>query len=244
MTSTQRPHPVSTHAEPSLRTEAATDHAAEAMADPETSSAAPSLETGRVERIEGPVVVVWAGDRTVRAKRAPACIVAPELRDRVLLAHADGRTYVLAVLEREEEQAPIRLAADGDLRVESTAGRVDVVAAQGASVATRGTLSLRARALEAKSELAELAFAKLGIIGSEVLAEVSRSKLVGRAIESVAEVVQQTASRVSRVVTEMEHVRVGTLDLAADKSAMIHAENAVVTAKALVKVDGELVQLG
>lgn len=222
----------------------ATDHAADAVADPQPTAAAPALETGQIERIEGQVLVVWTGTHAVRAKRAPACIVAPEVRDRVLLAHADGRVYVLAVLEREEEGAPIRLATDGDLRVESTSGRVEVVAAQGASISTRGLLSLRARALEAKSELADLAFSKLRVLGSEALAEISHSKIVGRAIESVAEVVQQTATRVSRVVTEMEHVRVGTLDLAADKSAMIHAENAVVTAKALVKVDGELVQLG
>ena len=227
-----------------LSEEHAPDQAANAVADLQATSGAPSLETGQVERIEGPVLVVWTGSQALRAKRAPACIVAPELRDRVLLAHADGRTYVLAVLEREEEQSPIRLTADGDLRVESTSGRVDVVAAQGASVATRGTLALRAKALEAKSEVAEFTFSKLRLLGSEVLAEVTRSKLVGRAIESVAEVVQQTATRVSRVVTELEHVRVGTLDLAAEKSAMIHAENAVVTAKALVKVDGELVQLG
>ena len=207
------------------------------------SGASPSLETGRVERIEGATVLVWTGSQTIRAKRAPACIVAPEASDRVLLAHADGRTYVLAVLERDEDAA-VRLSADGDLRIESTVGRVDITAPRGASVARRGEVSVVAAALKARSELADLAVSKLRVLGGELLAEVAHSKVVARTLESVAEVVQQTATRVTRVVTELEHARVGTLDLAAEKSATIHAENAMVTAKALVKVDGEAVQLG
>lgn len=217
--------------------------AAPSLTELSPNRAPPSLESGTVERIEGPMILVWTGSATVRAKRAPACIVAPEARDKVLLAHADGRTYVIAVLERDEE-SPVRLSADGDLRVESATGRVDVTAPRGASVVTRGELSVVAGAVKARSELADLAFSRLRVFSAEVLAEVVHSKVVGRTLESVAELVQQTATRVSRVVTEIEHARVGTLDLAAEKTATIHAETATVTAKALVKVDGEMVQLG
>ncbi len=187
-----------------------------------------SLGAGHVERCEGATIVVRSDGSLVRAKRAPACIVAPETGDRVLLAHTgEGRSYVVAVLERDEE-TPARWSADGDVTIEAATGQ----------------LTLASKALAVRSEVAKFAIAKARFLGREVLAEVDRTKIVGRTIESVAEVLQQTAARVARVVTDIEHVRAGTIDIAAQKSCMIHAENAMVTAKALVKMDGEAVQLG
>jgi hypothetical protein len=133
---------------------------------------------------------------------------------------------VLAVLERDEE-LPARWSADGDVTIEAS-----------------GQLALASRALAVKSEVARFALSRVRLLGREVLAEVDRTKLVGRTIESVSEVLQQTAARVARVVTDIEHVRAGTIDVATQKSFMVHAENAMVTAKALVKMDGEAVQLG
>jgi hypothetical protein len=186
-----------------------------------------ALRAGHVERCEGSTIVVRSEGALVRARRAPSCIVAPEVGDRVLCAHTgEGRSYVLAVLERDEE-LPARWSADGDVTIEAS-----------------GQLALASRALAVKSEVARFALSRVRLLGREVLAEVDRTKLVGRTIESVSEVLQQTAARVARVVTDIEHVRAGTIDVATQKSFMVHAENAMVTAKALVKMDGEAVQLG
>jgi hypothetical protein len=199
---------------------------------------------GHVDRSEGGTFVVRGDGIVARARRAPSCVLAPEQGDRVLLARTgEGRVYVLAVLERDEDTAQ-RWSADGDVTIEARGGRVDVTGTTAVGIASPGELSLQAGALSFKSRVAKLATGKLAVLGQEVLAEVARSRLVAGAIESVAEVVSQTASRVSRVVTEIEHVRAGTVDIAAEKSLAIHAENAMVTAKALVKMDGEAVQLG
>ncbi len=186
-----------------------------------------ALGAGVVERCEGSTAVVRSQGRLHRALRAPSCILAPEPGDRVLVAHTgEGRAFVLAVLERDED-APHRWTADGAVSIESP----DQVSISSASVSV-------------KSRFARLAIGAVHLVGKEVLAEVAKSKIVAQSIEQVANVVQQTASRLSRVVTEIEHVRAGTVDMAASKSLMIHAENAMVTAKALVKMDGEAVQLG
>ncbi|NUP05930.1 MAG: DUF3540 domain-containing protein [Polyangiaceae bacterium] len=205
---------------------------------------AAALSAGHVERCEGSVLVIRSEGAVVRARRAPACLLAPEVGDRVLLAHTgEGRAYVLSVLERDEE-APHRWTADGDVSIEARAGRVDVVGETGAAVRSPAEVAVQAKSISLRSKAAKFAIGKLGLIGEEVVAEISRSKLVSSTIESLAQVVTQTASRVSRIVTEIEHVRAGTVDMAAEKSLMIHAENAMVTAKALVKMDGEAVQLG
>ena len=203
-----------------------------------------SVSAGYVERCEGKTVVVRADGLTLRAKRAPSCLLEPESRDRVLVATTgEGSSFVLAVLERTEG-ATHKWTAEGDVSIESPTGRVDVVAPQGASIATKGDISLRGRALDVRSAIASFAVGKLSLLGEEVIAEVSRSRLVSSTIESLAETVTQTASRVMRIVTQIDQLRAGTVDIAAEKALMIHAENAVITAKDLVKMDGEAVQLG
>jgi hypothetical protein len=189
---------------------------------------AAAVSGGHVERLEGPSFVVRGEFGVTRARRAPSCVLEPEAGDRVLLAHmGEGRSFVLAVLERDDE-SPQRWSADGDVEIATASGRV----------------AIRAAEITMSSRVAKFALGKLGLIGEEVVAEVLRSRLVSKTIDSVAEVVHQTANRVGRVVTDLEHVRAGTVDIAAEKSLMIHAENAMVTAKALVKMDGEAIQMG
>ncbi len=196
-----------------------------------------SMFAGHVLRIEGEAVVV-RGDRVEsRARRAPSCLLLPAAGDRVLCATTgEGRVFVLAVLERDEETAQ-RWVASGDVVVESQAGRVDVAAPAGVGIATSAEVSVQAKR-------GRFAISRLSVLGEEALVEVLRTRLVSRAIETLAETVTQTATRVARVVTEIEHVRARQIDIAAEKALMIHAENAVVTAKELVKMDGEAVQLG
>ena len=196
-----------------------------------------SMFAGHVVRIEGAVVVVRIDRGECRTRRAPSCLLAPESGDRVLCATTgEGSTYVLAVLERDED-APQRWVSDGAVVVESRTGRVDVVGAEGVGIATGGEVSV-------VGKRGRFALGKLAVLGEEALVEVLRTKVVARAIETVAETVTQTAARVARIVTEIEHVRAGAIDIAAEKALLIHAENAVITAKELVKMDGEAVQLG
>lgn len=205
---------------------------------------AASVFAGHVDRCEGEVVVVRGDGINARARRAPSCLLAPEEGDRVLLATTgEGRVYVLAVLEREEG-AVHRWTADGDVSIEAPVGRVDVSASEGASISSGGEISLKGIALSMKSQVAKLAISKLSYVGDEVLAEVSRSKVVAQTLESVANLVSQTAERVARVVTEIEHLRAGTIDIAAQHTLMLHSQNAMLTAKELVKMDGEAVQMG
>jgi hypothetical protein len=69
---------------------------------------------GVVRAVDGERVEVALGSgMTLAAERATSCLVAPEERDRVLVAWCGGEAYVLAVLRRAEG-APVRLVARGD----------------------------------------------------------------------------------------------------------------------------------
>jgi len=204
-----------------------------------------SVFAGQVDRVEGAIIVARGDGMVVRARRAASCIVAPESGDRVLMAQTgEGRVYVLSVLERSDATTAERWVAEGDVTIEAKAGRVDVVASEGASVSSTGEVAIRGQEISLSSAVAKVAFGKLSLLGREVLGEVANVRVVAETLDTAAELIVQTAARVTRVITEIEHVRAGAIDMAAEKVLAIHAENAMVTAKELVKMDGEAVQLG
>jgi hypothetical protein len=216
------------------------DRSAE-LASPDSAS----VFAAKIERLEGRALVVRGDGISLRARRAASCLLAPEAGDRVLVARTgDGHVYVLSVLDRHDADSPERWAGEGDVTIEAKSGRVDVVASEGASISSAREVALRGQSLSLTSAVAKIAVSRLSMLGKEVLGEWSRARVVAETLETAAELVSQTAARVTRVVTEIEHVRAGAIDMAAEKVLAIHAENAMVTAKELVKMDGEAVQLG
>jgi hypothetical protein len=193
----------------------------------------PSHEDGYVVRLEGLHLIVRSQrtEAETRARRALSCLVAPNLGDRVLLARLDdGTTFVLAVLEREEEDAEVRLSTDRSMTIEAPAGRVDIVGAEGVALVTAGKLTAT--------------FESLSLAGERILANAKKSTIVGQVVEAIADVAAQRFKRAFRHVTEVDQLRAGHVDYQVDKALRIHSENAFVTAEQIVKLDGENIHLG
>jgi hypothetical protein len=80
--------------------------------------------------------------------------------------------------------------------------------------------------------------------GNRVFTDVHELRAKVAALDTVAGRISQRAQRVYRTVEDLEHLRVGQLDISAKKNLRMHAENALLTALSLVKVDGEQIHMG
>ena len=204
----------------------------------------PGTSDGYVVHAAGRSVGVRDGETEVRAVRATSCLVEPVLGDRVLYTTLrDGRAYVLAVLDREDD-APLKLAADRDVVIESQGGRLDLVASGGVGVATPEKLTMAADAIEMRADKGTFALEDVLYVGRRLLARAQKSTLVGDLIETMAETVTQRAKRVLRVVTQIDQLKAGVADIEAKSALRMHAENSYVTAEKVVKLDGENIHLG
>lgn len=102
----------------------------------------------------------WRLDDGRSARQALSCLVTPQVGDRVLLAGtADGRLYVLHVLDRTDRECAT-LTVPGAQRLSIRQGSVDVAAARGIALragheveitAVQGPLMLTARNLFASA---------------------------------------------------------------------------------------------
>jgi hypothetical protein len=205
----------------------------------------PGTLDGYVVHLAGRSVTLRDGEVEVRAARATSCLVEPVLGDRVLYAVLrDGRAYVLAVLDREEEDAPLKLAADRDVIIEAQGGRLDLVAAGGIGVATPDKLTMAAEAVEMRADKGTFALDDVLFVGRRLLARAAKSTLVGEVLETMAETITQRAKRVLRVVSQVDQLKAGVADIEAKSALRMHAENSYITAEKVVKVDGENIHLG
>ena len=201
------------------------------------------LEAGTVERILSGMVEVRHGSGTYQARRAKSCLVAPDLGDRVLCAVEPGGSFVLAVLEGREG-VPTRLAADGDLHIQSRDGRVSISSPDGVDIVSGGAVAVTSAELHVRAAKGSVAIDELGFFGKLVRAEVAKVVLAAEEVDMVLTRLTQRAKRVFRFVEELDQTRAGTVDLRAQNLVSIRGENAVISARVLAKVDGEQIHLG
>lgn len=205
------------------------------------SAIPPHFASGRVEGTGG-VLRIRTSESAFEARRAKSCLVEPELGDRVLCA-IDGRSaYVLAVLDGADGST--RIATDGDLELVAKGGRATLCAADGVDLASPRAISVTAGELRMRAAAATVAFDELGYLGKLVRAEIAKVTTFAQELELVATRVAQRAKRCFRFVEDLDQTRAGTLDMRAEGTASVRAENALVSARVLAKVDAEQIHLG
>jgi hypothetical protein len=200
-------------------------------------------KAGTVVALSEGRLTVATEDGELEAKRAASCLAAPAVGDTVLVALTEGATYVLAILERCDE-AGTCVSVEGDLTIRLPTGRLRVAAQEGIDLAAGKRMSLLAGELDVRAGTGTVVLQQLSFLGRSVLAEVERLKHMGGTFDSVVERVTQKVKRSYRRVEEIEQVRAERIDYAAERNMSLRGANTLITAKELVKLDGEQIHLG
>lgn len=201
-------------------------------------------ETGTVTAVDDDHFTVRTSGGDYRATRARSCLLRPELNDFVLLASLDdGRSYVLAVLERQEE-APSTVAVDGDLTFEVKRGRFSVAAQRGVGIASAKDVSVVSGSIDVNAVTGNVVMQRLSYLGRYLASEVEKVKTFAGTLDQVLDRFSQRVKRSYRTVEELEQVRAERIDYSAKKNMSLRGHNTLMTAEQLVKVDGEQIHLG
>ena len=204
-----------------------------------------SHEIGRVTGArEGGLFGVLTEAGEYRAKRAVSCLLEPEAGDTVaLLTTQAGACYVTAVLEREAGAAG-RIVVEGDLEIQAASGQITLAAQEGVNLLASKEVSISAGGLRVNAREGNLALETIALLGSFVTAEIEKIKVTAGSLDQVLDRFSQRVKRSFRKVEELDQVKAEHIDYAARSSMSLHAQNALVTAEELVKVDGEQIHVG
>ncbi|MDC0742491.1 DUF3540 domain-containing protein [Polyangium mundeleinium] len=199
---------------------------------------------GTVVHAEPGLFIVRTGRGDMRARRATSCLVEPRIDDFVLVAGApSGAAWVLAVLEREEG-AGASLACDGDLEIKVPEGRVRVASKEGIDLVSQKDVSVLADGVRVHAATGSVVMDSLSYLGGLVRSEIGKLRHEGGIVERVVERVSERVKRSFRKVEEVDQVKAERIDYSAKQVMSLRAENAIVTAEELVKMDGEQIHLG
>ncbi|OZI17523.1 hypothetical protein CAL18_15490 [Bordetella genomosp. 7] len=182
--------------------------------------------------------------RTWHARQAASCLLMPQPGDQVLISGPDPtRVYLIAVIEQASPELA-QLETAGDLVLRSRSGSVSLESAQGVRLAGRKSVDVETEAFKLQSQDAQLVTEKMKFLGAEVNATVGATRLIGKTYEAVMDRLSFLSRVTFRAAEEVEHVRAGSLDYRADKSARLHASYTMVTGESLVKVDAKQIHMG
>lgn len=209
-----------------------------------TAAAAAGTTVGEVVlRAGDEMLLVEAGSARLPARRAVSCLVEPEPGDLVLLGGGGERPYILAVLERRGT-APLRLAVRGDLEL-AAGGRLALRGEMAAEMASPTKLTLAAGdELTVTGRRARLLLEEMVHVGRSLASHVGKLKVVGEALETLADRILSRARRSYRFVGEGDHLRSGTIDHRAEGTLHLRGRDALVTASTIAKVDAGQIHLG
>ena len=177
------------------------------------------------------VALEHGGD--VIARQAASCLLQPKPGDRVLLT-LSPEPFVLAVLERDPDQLAELLVA-GDVRLRAT-GSLALQAAE--------DLSVMATTVKVRSGHTEIASRLITAVAKAARCQFEMAGVVSKQLDVVAERITEKAARVYRTVSELDQLRARHFDHRADGNARISARSTVITAREMVKMDGEQVHIG
>lgn len=189
-------------------------------------------------------IIVSTTEGVFCTRRAISCLVEPLAGDSVLLAgDPDKELYVIAVLQRSDPSS-IRISVDGDLTVGVSKGSFSVAAAHGVNLVSAGEMTLTSSELTVNASKGNIFFDQLSYLGSRIFAEIDRVKLIGRFFDAVLERISHKVKCSYRMVEEIDHVRSNVVDYRASKNMSLRGQNTLITAKELVKIDGDQIHLG
>ena len=197
---------------------------------------ADSLGTGCVRMVEHGVAFVETGGLVRGSVRAAGCLIEPEIGDTVLVyTEPDGTAYILSVLVRAgtgpavlplPDGASFR-AGDGGFRIESP----DVTVAAGKNISV-------------SAPAGKAAFGTLSVRGAALDTVWNSVKSAARTVDSAAERVVQTCTRLYRTVEEFEESRIGRLRCLVSGLLFFRSKDASMDAERTVKINGEKIHLG
>lgn len=200
--------------------------------------------TGRlVETTDG----VWRVDTRhgdLWARTAVSCLVQPLAGDRVAVwAPDDGEAFIVAVLERPPAtKTTVHVSGDLDIRVD--AGRLNVTAEQGVAMETEQDMSLKANEMSLFAKKWRSVFSEWLCAGRDIVTRAASVAVIADTASSVVNRLVQRSRQSLREVEQLDQARCGQMDYRADHTMSLRAKHTLVTAKELVKADGDQIHLG
>ena len=187
--------------------------------------------------------MIDTGSGVVNSRAAFSCLVAPQVGDTVLVNHSASDYYLLAVLDRPSGQ-DMTLAFPADVKFHVTNGQFDLLATKDINLMTTAKTRMLSGDVDISAATMDVNTGKLTTRTQEVESYSQNVKLHTHALSTVAKQISQKTDILIRWVENVETLNIGNLIQNVRKNYTSHSNQAVITAKKDVRIDGERIHMG
>jgi hypothetical protein len=181
----------------------------------------------------------------LRGKRAASCLLEPAVGDRVwCVVESPDNAWVIAVLEREAGDAPMRLSLEGDAELRTREGTLVLAGDRGVEVRTEARVDVHADEVRVSARIGRALLDEGSMILRSLVTHASKSTLIGKVVETLAERITTASQTSLRTVEALDQTRAGAIDLRAQTTAQITAQQTLINGGELAKVDAGQIHLG
>jgi hypothetical protein len=198
------------------------------------------LAVGRVLAVENEAVQLLTEEgRALCARRAAACLLAPETGDTVLLFDRGQSAYILSVLEKANDASTLQFS--GDVKIESP-GAASLAAREVALTGEQARVS--GREVKVSGVSGEFTFVETSVASKRLRLRLDKAVCAARVVESTVGSVLQRIKHCFRHVSEVDTLKAGSVRRFVSGRFFQRSRDAAILADETVKVDGDKIELG
>jgi hypothetical protein len=183
------------------------------------------------------------GAEVINARTAFSCLVSPMVGDTVLVSQSDSDYYVLAVLERVAEQ-DMAINFPASVKMTAAEGQIDMIAGKDVNLLSTAKTNLLSAEINMTSGEMNVNAGKLTAHTTDVESHSQTMKMYTQMFSSVARQVNQKTDILVRWVEQVETLNIGNLIQNVRKNYTSHSDQAVITAKKDMLINGERIHMG
>lgn len=202
-----------------------------------------SLLNATVKGSSTQTILIDTGSGIINASLAFSCLVAPEEGDIVLVSQSSGEYHVLSILERPK-QSDMTLSFPGSVKMHAKAGKLDLVAREEISLTTPGATKMMSDQMHIASSGMNINTVKLNTTAHEIEAHSKSVTLSTGVLNTVAKQISQKTDLLVRWVEGVETLNIGNLIQNIRQNYTTHSDQAIITAKKDMRIDGERIHMG
>jgi hypothetical protein len=201
------------------------------------------LVKASVKGVSKQSLMIELGVGVINARTAFSCLVAPMVGDSVLVSQSNSDYFVLAVLERTAEQ-DMALNFPASVKMTALEGQIDVIAGKDVNLLSTAKTNLLSAEINMTSSEMNVNAGKLTAHTTDVESHSQTMKLYSQIFSSVSRQVSQKTDILVRWVEQVETLNIGNLIQNVRKNYTSHSDQAVITAKKDMHINGERIHMG
>ncbi|BCE02865.1 DUF3540 domain-containing protein [Marinicellulosiphila megalodicopiae] len=197
----------------------------------------------QVKSVSDNCILIDTGEGVINSSKAFSCIVDPQINDIVLVNVVGVEYYVLAILERPLSQE-MTLSFPSDLKMQLPKGQFDLLASKDINLMTAEKTQVFSGSVNMTSSNIDINTGKLKANAKDIDAYTQNTTLSTNSLNVIAKHISQKTDVLVRWVENVETLNIGNLIQKIRKNYTSHSDQAVITAKQDMRIDGERIHMG